>query len=53
MRALITQREARDAYGELTDILEARYVDYFVKLGLEVQPVSISCRKSCCRMEMC
>lgn len=40
MRALITQREARDAYGELTDILEARYVDYFVKLGLEVQPVS-------------
>ena len=40
MKALITQREAMDAYEELTDVLEARYVAYFAKLGLEVQPVS-------------
>lgn len=40
MKALITQREARDAYGELTDVLEARYVTYFTKLGVAVYPVS-------------
>lgn len=40
MRALITQREAADRYGELTDVLEARYVSYFTKMGVEVYPVS-------------
>lgn len=40
MRALITQREAADRYGELTDVLEARYVSYFTEMGVEVYPVS-------------
>lgn len=40
MRALITQRETADRYGELTDVLEARYTQYFFRLGVRVQPVS-------------
>lgn len=40
MRALITQRETADRYGELTDVLEARYTQYFFQLGVRVQPVS-------------
>ena len=40
MRALITQREAEDAYGERTDVLEARYTSYFARLGVETYPVS-------------
>lgn len=40
MRALITQREALDGYGELTDVLEERYVTYFVQMGVKVYPVS-------------
>ena len=40
MRALITQREAIDAHGELTDVLEARYVTYFAQMGVETYPVS-------------
>jgi len=40
MRALITQREAVNTYGEPTDVLEARYVTYFAKLGVVVYPVS-------------
>ncbi len=40
MRALITQRESANRYGELTDVLESRYVEYFSRLGIFVQPVS-------------
>lgn len=40
MRALITQREAVDAHGEQTDVLEARYVTYFSRLGISLYPVS-------------
>lgn len=40
MRALITQREAANTHGELTDILESRYVTYFAQMGVEVYPVS-------------
>ncbi len=40
MRALISQREAADAYGELTDVLEARYTSYFARMGVEAYPVS-------------
>lgn len=40
MRALITQRETTDRYGESTDTLEARYISYFTELGLELYPVS-------------
>lgn len=40
MRALITQRETADAYGELADVLEARYTAYFARLGVQVYPVS-------------
>lgn len=40
MRALITQREATDSYGELVDVLETRYIEYFSKLGITVSPVS-------------
>lgn len=39
MRALITQRESVDAYGERVDILEMRYVTYFAQLGIMVRPV--------------
>lgn len=40
MRALITQREAVDSHGEQVDILEARYVTYFSRLGVTLYPVS-------------
>lgn len=40
MRALITQREAVNEYGELTDMLESSYVEYFSRLGVAVYPVS-------------
>lgn len=40
MRALITQREAVDSYGEPVDMLEARYIEYFSRLGITVSPVS-------------
>lgn len=40
MRALITQREVTDTYGEPADMLEARYVTYFSQLGIELYPVS-------------
>jgi len=40
MRVLMTQRETVDRYGELTDVLEARYMLYFAELGVFVQPVS-------------
>lgn len=47
MRALITQREAVDRYGELTDVLEARYVRWFAELGVFVQPVSNFLTQAC------
>lgn len=40
MKALITQREATDTYGEPVDMLEARYVTYFAHMGIDVYPVS-------------
>ena len=40
MRALITQREATDAHEEQADVLEARYVTYFSRLGISLYPVS-------------
>jgi len=40
MKALMTQRETLDRYGERTDVLEARYVTCFSRLGMEVYPVS-------------
>lgn len=40
MRALITQREAVDAYGGAVDILEERYVVYCAQMGIRVRPVS-------------
>lgn len=40
MRALITQRETLDAYGEPADVLEARYTAWFARLGVVVYPVS-------------
>ncbi len=40
MKALITQRETLDRYGDMTDVLEARYVTYFSRLGMEAYPVS-------------
>jgi len=38
LKALITQREVTDAYGEPADVLEARYVTYFARLGVAVHP---------------
>lgn len=40
MKALISQRENTDAYGEYIDTLERAYVEYFEALGVDVWPVS-------------
>ena len=40
MKALITQREALDAYGERIDVLESWYTAYFARMGVEIYPVS-------------
>lgn len=42
MRALITQREDRNRYGNPTDVLEIDYIRFYEKLGLQLQlqPVS-------------
>ena len=39
-RALITQREIKDAYGVLCDCLEKSYADYFTAMGISLIPVS-------------
>ncbi|MBO4644095.1 MAG: gamma-glutamyl-gamma-aminobutyrate hydrolase family protein [Alphaproteobacteria bacterium] len=39
-RALITQREIKDAYGVSCDCLEKSYVDYFTEMSVSLIPVS-------------
>ncbi len=40
MRALITQREDKNRYGNPTDVLEIDYIRFYERLGLQIQPVS-------------
>lgn len=40
MIALITQREQKDSYGTLIDVMESDYIRFFEDLGVEVRPVS-------------
>lgn len=46
MIALITQREQKDSYGTLIDVMESDYIRFFEDLGIEVQAVSNFTKKA-------
>ena len=45
MKAMITQREMADLYGEKIDVLEGAYTTYFQRMGVTLIPVSNYCEE--------